>query len=410
MPFSPPAEAPHYNGKTLSPASPKPIHIPEPHNIPVLQNQTDPIFNLVSTHMDGPTYPSTATLTSRDPQGLAQQPPGGEHVEGAVENVITMNGQHDGHGHNSGQGEDLSHGQEDQNTSPNHASTAQPSSSTGASSSISALAQSNLASFTQNYSRDHDAEGPPAISTHQSFSTAPVNLPTTTYPIAQENSEVSQKPPDEDLNVDNGNIQALLDNLIASASAAPSTEPNASPTANAPSTVPQVASPSNAQIPIAALPTPAGLPPRPPPQEEPAIHPNYTPGQSIRSYHNPPNQAAPGTTSTTQPNSSYRASQNYPSSNAVGSNGMGPPPAATFQQGLPAQQQQEQQRDEFGRNATRSEIQAQGATAQIQLGPDRDQAYQDFLRDEAIYVSEGTWDRFPQGSRLFIGMVSSYSL
>ena len=29
--------------------------------------------------------------------------------------------------------------------------------------------------------------------------------------------------------------------------------------------------------------------------------------------------------------------------------------------------------------------------------------YEEFLHDEAIYVAEGTWDRFPQGSRLFVG-------
>ena len=29
--------------------------------------------------------------------------------------------------------------------------------------------------------------------------------------------------------------------------------------------------------------------------------------------------------------------------------------------------------------------------------------YDEFLADERMYVSEGLWDRFPAGSRLFIG-------
>ena len=35
--------------------------------------------------------------------------------------------------------------------------------------------------------------------------------------------------------------------------------------------------------------------------------------------------------------------------------------------------------------------------------PDVERQYEDYLHDEEIYVSEGTWDRFPQGSRLFVG-------
>ncbi|KAF3893019.1 putative RNA-binding protein (Nab3) [Trichophyton interdigitale] len=36
-------------------------------------------------------------------------------------------------------------------------------------------------------------------------------------------------------------------------------------------------------------------------------------------------------------------------------------------------------------------------------GPDIQKKYDDFLRDERIYVTEAHWDRFPAGSRLFIG-------
>jgi hypothetical protein len=45
-----PDEAIHFRGKTLTPESPRPLHIPEPSNIPVLENQMDPVFNDTSTY------------------------------------------------------------------------------------------------------------------------------------------------------------------------------------------------------------------------------------------------------------------------------------------------------------------------------------------------------------------------
>jgi hypothetical protein len=36
-------------------------------------------------------------------------------------------------------------------------------------------------------------------------------------------------------------------------------------------------------------------------------------------------------------------------------------------------------------------------------GPEVQKKYDEFLHDERIYVTEGLWDRFPVGSRLFVG-------
>lgn len=38
-------------------------------------------------------------------------------------------------------------------------------------------------------------------------------------------------------------------------------------------------------------------------------------------------------------------------------------------------------------------------------GQDIERKYAQFLHDEAIYVAEGLWDRFPSGSRLFVGKI-----
>src|SRR5271168_4085685 len=45
----PPVEARRYR-KSQTPESPRPLHIPEPSNIPVLQNQMDPVFNDTTTY------------------------------------------------------------------------------------------------------------------------------------------------------------------------------------------------------------------------------------------------------------------------------------------------------------------------------------------------------------------------
>ena len=412
MPSSPPAEAPHYNGKTLSPASPKPIHIPEPQNIPVLQNQIDPIFNLVSTHMEGLNNSSASSMTTLvgNSQNSPQQRASIANDAGAAGYTSMASGLNGNDGSRVGQGGSAVQEQENQDLPPNHSTNDQPSVSIGASDYISAPVQSNVVSFPQSQNHDHPAEAPlSATSEYQPTSIAHVNtFPNTTNLDAQGTSDATQRSPNKDLPVDGGNIQALLDNLIASASAAPSAENSVSSAAVAPpSTVAPVSSPSSIQTPIAAFPTPAGLPPRPPPQDEPTIHPNYTAGQSIRSYHNPPTQPGSGASPNTQPTNSYRPPQNVPPSNGVSSSGIAPPPPESFQQAAPSQQPQsphEQQRDEFGRDVGRSSLSLQGEPSQSQFGPDRDRAYQDFLRDEAVYVSEGTWDRFPQGSRLFIGI------
>jgi hypothetical protein len=41
--------------------------------------------------------------------------------------------------------------------------------------------------------------------------------------------------------------------------------------------------------------------------------------------------------------------------------------------------------------------------ADVRWGPDVQKKYDTFLAEERNYVTEGQWDRFPNGSRLFIG-------
>ncbi|KAK4964374.1 nuclear polyadenylated RNA-binding protein 3, partial [Elasticomyces elasticus] len=54
MTLGPPPETPQYTSEPtiLSPASPKPLHFPQPSNIPILGMQMDPMFDDTATHMD----------------------------------------------------------------------------------------------------------------------------------------------------------------------------------------------------------------------------------------------------------------------------------------------------------------------------------------------------------------------
>jgi hypothetical protein len=43
----------------------------------------------------------------------------------------------------------------------------------------------------------------------------------------------------------------------------------------------------------------------------------------------------------------------------------------------------------------------------IKWPPEIQAEYDQFLRDERNYVTEGAWDRFPPGSRLFVGTTNT---
>ncbi|KAG8529244.1 uncharacterized protein KY384_005879 [Bacidia gigantensis] len=394
MPSSPLAEAPHYNGLTLSPASPKPIHVPDSQTVPVLQNQADGEFNLAAYMENATSGQGVIDSTGLDHYQVAPT------QEASATTIATLNGEVAGEQQPIMKAEDVVKESQDQVYSTIHASTEHPDVSTGHAEFASAPENIHPFASEPNHGQNLYA------SVQDAFEQQPIQADNS-YPQADSSTALDQSQPEnpetspkKELTIETGNIQALLDNLIASASTAPAAD-SVQTSAPAPtaSAGPQVSSPSSAQTPISALPTPAGLPPRPPPQDEPTIHPNYTAGQSIRSYHNPP---PPNTTQT----STGRLPPNHAPASTVGPNGLPPPPAASFQQSIAPSQPSPQEQTSL----TESSVSAAQPDAppliepqQAAAAPDTDSAYQDFLREEASYVAEGTWDRFPQGSRLFLG-------
>ncbi|KAL8844323.1 MAG: hypothetical protein Q9176_001233 [Flavoplaca citrina] len=433
MTSSPPPDAQYFRGKTLTPESPVPLHIPEPSHIPVLQNQIDPIFNIISTHMSQ-ALPSNASMDTENlpfQDGLSQATQPNTDVARLINGVNEQAGASNRHEPDQGDrdyvqafddedsAEEDDEEEEETHTSPNHSSTstAQPSSSISAHESLIPNLPDAPLSSTLN-----QTEG----KTPDLFQASPaVPQPPQDATLDDDNlvdAEPGSSGDSDDQMQDGGvNYQTLLDNLTPSTATAPSAENITSITTAAAPTASNVSRPSSAESPISTLSLPPGLPPRPPPQEKPAIHPNYAAEEDIRSYHYPhvPSNTTPNS-SVTQPNNPIKPIQTLnhplPPTVIVGSNGLPPPPLATFQQppsqtAQPAQpgivSPQPRQPDGSVKLADRDSIAIESHANEPPWPQQLEKSYSDFLNEEAVYVAEGVWDRFPSGSRLFVGNLYS---
>lgn len=149
-------------------------------------------------------------------------------------------------------------------------------------------------------------------------------------------------------------VQALLDSLTPAAHNASQSahlQPNASAT---------------------PLPSAASLPPRPPAQV--ANHQTYSANDDIRSFHPHNTQASGGQQRT---------------SNAPAASPNARPAQSPTAPGIGQQQQ-----------VMRSET---PDDEDIRWPPEVNRKYEAFLDQERKFVTEGQWDQFPMGSRLFIG-------
>ncbi len=305
--------------------------------------------------------------------------------------------------------------EQDSNILHNHSSSSAvpPSTSAAVNEVSSAYTQTQFAPSTSEYSQNPPEDLLQFITPHEPSQDP--RSPSTTTHEATEKRDVHMQELDADVMNGGVNYDALLDNLSPSTATAPPAESIVSITTAAPTDASNAAKPSSVEVPISAISLPAGLPPRPPPQEKPAIHPNYTPGEDIRSYHYPQTQSSTAHKPyTSQSSNSYRPSQNFshPASGAaVGANGLPPPPIATFQQPPSKDSQlqrsplapQNRNRDGHGKNGENPALAADQEEDEVPWTPEVERRYAEFLVDEAVYVTEGLWDRFPPGSRLFVG-------
>ncbi|KAK5126237.1 hypothetical protein LTR85_010472 [Meristemomyces frigidus] len=239
----------------------------------------------------------------------------------------------------------------------------------------------------------------------------------------------------------NVDVQALLDTLQVPPAAS---TVNGTPVANglnpvSPSTSSQPPPPgaevTSAHASGLSAAPPGALPARPPPQEQPLIHPNYVHSQHIRDYHphaahsafqpQPGQSGASGNVA--DPSSRNYVPPVYSPSSASGA------AAQTPQQFYPVQASPTSATPTIANNfqsALQTPISAQGypsmtntpiesrresklAAGETPSADDRpwdasiQAKYDRFIEAERGYVSEGRWEQFPQGSRLFVGNLSS---
>lgn len=218
--------------------------------------------------------------------------------------------------------------------------------------------QASIHNFSQNQAH--------ASSFSEAHSAPPVSYEPNSYaahqPQSQSQSQTQLQPPtgnayqSQPNTGDAINFQALLDHLSPSSNALPS--------------------PSQSQNNVSSLPAAPNLPPRPPPQE------NHNQTDDIRSYH--PHSQKPA-------NSSFQGSnQLQPLSVRTGdvhSSARTNPSPSTPGQGQPRS----------------SDTRSVSPDEDRRWPPEINKLYEDFLDEERKFVTNGQWDQFPVGSRLFIG-------
>jgi hypothetical protein len=99
---------------------------------------------------------------------------------------------------------------------------------------------------------------------------------------------------------------------------------------------------------------------------------------------------------------------------ASGASSLPPPPGPSFQQPAPSTAGSSQEPPATAASPNGRVEKPVGRVVKpgdedVPWGPDVQKKYDQFLHDERVYVTEGLWDRFPAGSRLFVGQYSATS-
>ncbi|KAG9230319.1 hypothetical protein BJ875DRAFT_385419 [Amylocarpus encephaloides] len=233
------------------------------------------------------------------------------------------------------------------------------------------------------------------------FHPAPIDAPTIqpNSPTVQAPVQSNSTAPSNFEDIANGgiDIQQLLDNITANAE-----KNDAAAAAQSPSS--QI---TNSSLPRASagLPVHSSLPPRP------QIPPNHSFNDDIQKYHAGPPGVPPQSANAFRPPGGAPPNMGGGPPSALNSvGGLPPPPTTSFRQ-TPISNPSP---------ITPSYPQGLGPNGQVKVdpnddfdgedarwGPDVQAQYDDFLVAERMYVTEGLWDRFPVGSRLFIGNLPS---
>lgn len=378
------SEAPEFHTKIQSPLSPLPVHIPNPSEIPVLRNQIDQTFNMTTTHEPSKPVLVVPETIESSPSDTRFSDAYDEKDEDTTEAKAEEEDGSDGYAMTFD-----SDGEEHSDSHDQSQAVDQKSNSLSNTVPTSELSTSLPNDRSATFDTQNGPETQPAPTT-PSLTVASIPQPT-----AAQSSDDTQNPTiktestnSEDTNGDI-DIQQLLDNITANAEInAQAARPNSSSSSNAP---PKGSS---------SLPTHASLPPRPQITQIPKRS-NYT------SFDDPHKYNVGGSGYSHQPNS-YNHSGVTPSLVAVGAPGtatdprygLPPPPSVSFNPSQDAKSPNHYLQSHHIPSVPSSDGHDNDDRP---WGPAVQKKYDEFLDRERTYVTEGLWERFPKGSRLFIG-------
>ncbi|KAK7941404.1 uncharacterized protein PG986_013791, partial [Apiospora aurea] len=392
----------------LEPCSPKPINLSSPAAVPALQDQVDTYYTMsqppaadsLSTaaalvahgaaannigHMQPYLAVSPIQLNGDEPHGAAAPMFGGEQEQNEQKDLQGGTADVDGDDYakafDSPAAELADDSQNDVpqgNTSTASAADVKgPSTTESSSDAIS----SKVASPTEQSRQPTDSSVQSTSKLPAADDQSRIGLPSQTDSKglpAQAVEAASKSDPDTSGATQAGDpidIQALVDNITARAAASDANQATSPPKPDDAQTA------ANSQHPQAQAPTQtSSLPPRPPVSQQPTSASLHAEEAKRFPHANAPTtfpvQPSPGMTYP------YGTDASYPTPPTMNPTANPPMPMAQYSSapGLPS-------------NPHPSESQQQ--------------TYEIFLQEERKYVSEAKWDRFPEGSRLFIGNLSS---
>lgn len=376
--------------QTLTPVSPKPIHFPQPSNIPLLDISMDAEFENTTT----PSVPGQNT-----------EPP---IIEGSLPEAIESPADTTKDSHNNDGSVDGGTMQSNEVSADHDMTVGTVSQAPTDDEAISAAIKSSLEASSAHSATPAPQLNDAALAFLQSLvmssavSAAPT--PFTSNALAQPNdlSQAANVPTDEQQSAtanpddvtmkDSGsgpiNFDTLLDNLATPqvTNQAQSQVTTGQDLTEKDVTTQDTGPPGIHQTPIRLIPTVPGLPARPPVHQAGSEIRTQLANDSVSALSNVPYQ------------SQQTVNANMPTN---GDDGMPVLTNASYQQqvGLSTPTTQQQQEFSVGNGFQFPEPEDEPFSPELQ------KLYDDFLADERNNLTINEWDKFPVGSRLFIGML-----
>ncbi|THV64543.1 hypothetical protein D6D28_09829 [Aureobasidium pullulans] len=382
----PPEETPEYTSElnVLSPVSPKPVHYPVPSNIPVLENQIDPIFNQTRTHM------AEAPPQQLPPPMYQDQQAGALHQQLHQHQHAQHTQSHSNHPeaymtHQTGQAGQGQAQALSQAQSQGHQAYHQVQEQAM----IGTDSQTNqvppVVHYDEKYSYQPTASG--AVASHDASASAsvPSDIP---YPsTAAHHLPALPTHFNNDASFQSNSFHAQNQVNASTANASATELPPGVETNSLQSLLNNLSQPTHSQ---AQSTSPSSQVAQTPPNPAKSAQAAAQQEQAYSTYTNNFQGQQGQQSQPQQQNGVY-------TSNNVGANGLPPPPTASFQQGVKLESQRE-------RKQAAGEVLDEDDQPWT---PETQHRYDNFLTEERKYVTEGNWEQFPYGSRLFVGNLSS---